>query len=216
MPDIQGVILIDVWADTALADFYRIVVQQTSVFDLRCCVNASYNLDLRNLGHEPRANQDRSLHNTFRYHFWNRGIESQTQDFKKIHSSDRLINNIVRYSRSTLSTDAILATPDFLGSDASVVILDTKDFFYHCGAYHNHKITNWLVAGQAWMMCVHFRPMGFLNLAKLVPKGYNFYITPWSIRDHMGQEITAKHFNGSDGLIWEPVENWGWRLAGQE
>lgn len=220
MPDIQGVILIDVWQDYRLRPFYQDVVNRLKNFNIKCCVNASYNLDITSI----KNFSDRSLHNTFRLHFWNRNpeyqntehqnTEYQNSQIEPMHPSDKLIYNVVRFSRSNYHTDSILHTSDLLGSDASIVILDTDDLIHHCQMYHNNSIKNWLIVGQSWMMCVHFRPMGLYRLAELVTKhDYNFFVTPWSVRDQCGVEIDDQCFQGSDGLSWEPVDNFGYRLA---
>lgn len=215
MPDIQGVILIDVWADSALADFYRSVVMHTEKFDIRCCVNASYNLDISAVTPPKDVRGDRSLYNTFRLHLWNQPIENQPPSLKNIHPSDRLIFNTMRHCRSNYHSDPILCTPDLLSSDASVVILDADDLLHHCTMYHNNNIKNWLVIGQAWMMCVHFRPMGLYNLRRLaVMHDFNFFVTPWSVLDHAGQHLSLDRFNGSDSLEWQSVKDFGFRLAG--
>ena len=211
MPDIQGVIMIDVWQDDRLRSFYQDLVHRLADFDIRCVVNASYNLDIQNIN-DPG---DRSLFNTFRSHLWNRGIEHQQPQIQPMHPSDRLIYNVVRFSRSDYLTDTTLHTPDLLGSDASVVILDTDDLVHHCEMYHNNSIKNWLIVGQSWMMCVHFRPMGLYNLRRLaVMHDFNFFVTPWSVLDHAGQQLSLDQFNGSDSLEWQSVKNFGFRLAG--
>ena len=213
MPNIQGVILIDVWDDPGLEDFYQDAVQRISGFDIKCCVNASYNLDLRMLAEDL---PDRSLSNTFRYHFWNRAAETQPEYHPSQHPSDRLINNVVRFSRSTRRTSPILAVPDLLNSDASVVILDINDLVYHCNTYHNNSIQNWLVIGQSWRQCVHFRPLGLHALSTLIKKeNYNIYVTPWSVLDAQQKQLDPKCFKGNDGISWEPVEDFGYRLAGR-
>ncbi len=211
MPDIQGVIMIDVWQDGQLRPFYQDVVNHLEKFDIRCCVNASYNLDIQGIN----DSSDRSLYNTFRLHFWNRGIEHQHVQIEPMHPSDRLIYNVVRFSRSDYHTDPTLHTPDLLGSDASIVILDTDDLVHHCEMYHNNSIKNWLIVGQSWMMCVHFRTMGLYRLAKLVTKhSYNFFVAPWSIRDQHGATVDHQCFQGSDGLSWQRVGDFGYRLVG--
>ena len=210
MPDIQGVIMIDVWQDDRLQTFYLDVVHRLSDFDIRCCVNASYNLDIQGIN----VSSDRSLYNTFRSHLWNRGIEHQKPEIQPMHPSDRLIYNVVRFSRSDFRTDPTLHTPDLLGSDASVVILDADDLVHHCEMYHNNSIKNWLIVGQSWMMCVHFRTMGLYRLAKLCTKhDYNFFVTPWSVRGTNGSAVDYRCFQGSDGLSWEKVDDFGYRLA---
>jgi len=212
IPNIQGVILIDVWDDPDLEDFYQDVIQRIAGFDIKCCINASYNLDLRMLAEDL---PDRSLSNTFRYHFWNRAAETQPDKHPGHHPSDRLINNVVRFSRSNRLTSPILAVSDLLNSDASVVILDIKDFVYHCQMYHNDSIKHWLVIGQSWGQCVHFRPVGLHSLSNIIKtQNYNIYVTPWSVLDHQHCQLTNKCFDGVDGILWQPVENFGYRLAG--
>ena len=212
MPNIQGVILIDVWEDPRLEDLYKDIVQRTAGFDIRCCVNATYNLDLRAVGQQS---QDRSLVNTFQKHFWNRGIETQIPSAIAKHPSDRLIANVVRYSRSDSRSSDTLAIPDLLASSASVVILDYRDFVYHCDVYHNNSIRDWLVMGQAWGHCLHWRPMGLRALLKLtLSRGYNFYVTTWGVLDHNYNTVTEKCFDGTDGIVWEPVDDFGYRLVG--
>lgn len=211
MPDIQGVIMIDVWQDDQLRSFYQGVVDHLAKSDIRCCVNASYNLDITGIN----DHSDRSLYNTFRLHLWNRGIEHQQPRIEPMHPSDRLIYNVVRFSRSNYRTDPTLHTPDLLGSDASVVILDTDDLVHHCEMYHNNSIKNWLIVGQSWMMCVHFRAMGLYRLAKLCAKhDYNFFVTPWSVRDQLGAAVDHACFQGSDNLTWQRIDDFGYRLAG--
>jgi len=215
VPEIQGVILIDAWQNDALRDFYQTVVDSTKQWKIRCCINASYNLDISAIA-AGQTLQDRSLYNTFRLHHWNRPIEQQSARFPvQPHASDRLIFNVVRFSRSNYVTDPILSTPDLLGGDASVVILDPDDLVYHCETYHNNSIRNWLIVGQAWQMCVHFRPMGLYNLAKLnKSQHYNFFVTPWSVRDASFNELDSDHFNGADNLTWQSVDQFGWKLVG--
>lgn len=211
MPDIQGVIMIDVWSLPELQSFFQTVQQRMPKFDIQCCVNASYNLDIGQINDVG----DRSLHNTFRLHLWNRGIEQQPLDLETMNPSDRLVFNVLRFSRSNYRTDPTLHTPDLLGSDASVVILDADDLVHHCQMYHNNSIKNWLILGQAWEMCVHHRPMGLCNLAKLISSNdYNFFVTPWSVRDQHGAELTQHCFQGSDGLCWDKVDGFGYRLLG--
>ena len=211
MPDIQGLILIDVWHVDRLRSFYQDVVYRLADFNIRCCVNATYNLGIQRIN-EPG---DRSLYNTFRSHLWNRGIEHQKTLIQPMHPSDRLIYNVVRFSRSDCRTDPILHTPDLLGSDASVVILDTDDLVHHCEMYHNNSIKNWLIIGQSWMMCVHWRTMGLHRLAELCTEhDYNFFVTPWSVRDQHGAAVDHACFQGSDGLRWQRVDDFGYRLAG--
>jgi hypothetical protein len=159
---------------------------------------------------------DRSLSNTFRYHFWNRAAETQPDKHPGHHPSDRLINNVVRFSRSDFRSSPILAVPDLLNSDASVIILDSDDLVHHCQMYHNDSIKNWLVIGQAWNMCLHGRPMGFYSLSSLIKKqNYNIYVTPWSVLDTQQKQLDPECFNGNDGIAWEPVEDFGYRLAGR-
>lgn len=214
MPAIQGVILIDVWANAALTGFYHSVAQRVSQFDIRCCVNASYNLDISNARFN-HSHSDRSLYNTFRRHLWNRPIQSQPSKLEHLHPSDRLAFNVMRFSRSNYTSDPALCTPDLLGSDASVVILDVDDLVHHCQMYHNNSIKNWLIVGQAWMMCVHFRPMGLYNLRRLaVLNDFQFFVTNWSVLDSAGQELSPRHFDGSDNLKWESVKDFGYRLIG--
>ena len=215
MPDIQGVILIDVWSDTRFHAFYKTVLDKLRAYGIQCCVNASYNLDISGVSLRHNQHKDRSMHNTFRMHLWNRPVEKQSLDLDTLHPSDRLVYNVMRFSRSNYRCDSMLATPDLLASDASLVILDPDDFLHHCKIYHNDNIKNWLVVGQAWNMCVHFRPMGLYNLRDLaVSNGFNFFVANWSVLDQHGHYINDACFDGSDHLIWESIDGFGHRLAG--
>lgn len=213
-PDIQGVILIDVWADDQLQDFYHGLVKNTKAYNIRCCVNASYSLDLSAMLNTVDQNLDISMSNTFRLHQYNT-LYSTDDNLPTRPGDNRLIMNLIKHSHGKSRTDPILATPNLLLNHASVMAMEIEDFLHHCAMYHNNGIKNWLVAGQAWLMCVHYRPIGLVNLAKLLEQHQmNFYVTPWSVVDKNKKTLTKKHFKDLDPVIWQEVPGFGYRVAG--
>lgn len=208
---IQGIILLDVWQLPDLYSFYDNLVDHLRHLDIRCCINASYNLDITAVANDGSQPNDVSWRNTVTQHLWNRSAEQEFLDLGTMHPSDRLVFNSLRMSRSTYRCDPKLYTPDLLASDASVVILDPDDFLYHCDIYHNDSIHNWLVAGQSWNMCLHHRPMGLYNLSKIRQRRphWNFVVTPWSVIDQHHQYLSDSEYDGRDGLQWRRIEELG-------
>ena len=213
-PNIQGVILIDAWQDDKLKDFYQGIADRTADLNIRCCVNASYALDLSCMLDSIELGRDISMHNTFRMHHYNRLYGDQNYDESRRRDNE-LIMNVIRHSHGKGRTDPRLATPNLLMSHASVMALEIEDFLHHCRSYHNNEIKDWLVAGQAWMMCLHFRPMGLYALANLIQShGFNIYVTPWSVLDKDHRALSRKSFRGLDPIIWQEVPGFGYRIAG--
>lgn len=209
-PDIQGVILIDTWANDDLADWYDVIAQRTADYNVRCCVNACYKLDLLTM--LPSGSRDISLLNTIQRHAWkpydDAHMDQRTAD-------ERLLMNMIRQCDGKSLTDPRLHTPNLLNNSASVALFSIEDLLHHCRAHHNNSIRDWLVVGQAWLMCLHFRSMGLYQLSELaMTQGWNFYVTPWSVLDRNYKPVSDKSFKGSDGITWQRIPGFGYRLAG--
>ncbi len=78
-----------------------------------------------------------------------------------------------------------------------------ESFIKHVNKLVPH-IKDWLVVGAAWQICVHYRPLGLVNLSKL--KQFNFYAADWGFVKSDNQLVNNKDFE-TDRLQWSKIND---------
>lgn len=168
IPVIDGLILIDCvkvahnsHQETRL--YYQQLIKLLSIFSFAHVVNSATGVEI--------DYSDRSQLNTFDRYLWTDCVDRPAPT--KRH--EKIIFNMIRYSRPGNYTSQLIHN-SLLDNDHSVFLVSLEDFLYHTQTTLNNSITNWLLVGQSWNMCVHDNNLGLKNIAKL-PKslGLNFY-----------------------------------------
>ena len=206
LPEIQGVILIDVWSSSKspMNNWYNHCAEKIQ----ELCpdayfVNASYNTrwDYENPG------RDNSQLNLLRiYHELDIPSENPPEEmFVNSQVPMRVMSHCKGLSTTTEHFKNLFSTTN------SVMLLDLEDFMFHNIHYLKGRVKNWLVAGKTWDMCAHTRPMGLNNLAKLLPFNFEFYATDWSICTHNAQPLNRDFFI-QDHLDWKELPGFGYQL----
>lgn len=200
---ITGWLLIDIWQEPpgdkadVIASWVDGIVRNRHFFTLECVVNAAYGCAIDTFNYS-----DPFVQNTLSLYCH----DEQSADHD-------LIFRLVQASNGGYRCHDKIR--EQLGGVASAVALyDINDFVKHCEITLDGRVRNWLVAGQSWQLCAHDRDLGFRRLRSLVPQGYNFYITPWSILKEDLQPLNELDVR-DDTLSWEMVPGFGWRLLAE-
>ena len=88
-----------------------------------------------------------------------------------------------------------------------VDVTNEKTFFEY---NQNWQITNWLVVGLTWQICLHTRPMGLNNLLKHKTHE-EFFIHPKCVLKENFSLLDESDVR-NDGLLWQTVNGLGYRL----
>lgn len=99
-----------------------------------------------------------------------------------------------------------LTVPDSLrlrmNNEYCFAFVNTSEFFYHVGNHLPNKITNWLILGRTWNMCVHDNSIGLQYLCKTAPGfGLNFYAVDGGFQKSDGTVVSKEDFE-NDKLTW--------------
>jgi len=198
VPVIDGLIMIDCWSPRRdqkkdYKNFYVPLLSKLINFDLKCIVNAAYNVTLNT--------NDISIHNAFQTYYW---PESQNQN-------TNIVQNLIKHCAGSNRTIPLFQET-LLDNADSIMLLEFDDFIHHWQTALDCKVNNWLVVGQTWKNCVHRRPIGLDNMYRNnTHRDLNFYaLTDGFIKDD-GTVTTHENFQ-QDNLPWALVENFGYKL----
>lgn len=200
-PPITGWLLIDIWQElptsqkrARIDQWVDHLLATRACFDLECVVNAAYSCKVDTF-HDP----DPFVQNTLELYC-----------YQELTADHTLIFNLMRESNKGYETHAGIRSQ--LSNTRSAVALHCfHDFVTHCEKTLQGNVRHWLVAGQSWQLCLHNRALGLNRLRELVRRGYNFYVTPWSVlRDDL-TSINEQDVQ-DDTLDWEAIPGFGWRL----
>jgi hypothetical protein len=199
MPVIDGLIMIDCWNPnnqqrSEYNNFYMPLLSQLIKFDLKCIVNAAYNVDL--------STQDISIRNTLKTYYW---PESKIQNAN-------IVQNLVKNCGASNKT-SVLFEEVLMHKIPSVMLLEFDDFVHHWQMVLDCQVNHWLVVGQAWKSCVHNRQMGLDNMYRNTQHhDLNFYALTDGFKTDDGTVTTHKNFQ-QDNLPWELVKDFGYKLV---
>ena len=118
--------------------------------------------------------------------------------------------------RGLEKNQGVLKTPDSLrlrmNNEYCVAFVHCTEFFYYVGNHLANKITNWLVLGRTWNMCVHENSIGLHNLSKFAPGfGLNFYAIDGGFQKSDLTIVTREDFE-NDPLEWIETTNSMYKL----
>jgi len=199
VPVIDGLIMIDCWHPSnqqrsEYNNFYVQLLSKLIKFDIKCIVNAAYNVDL--------STQDISIRNTLQTYYW---PESNIQNPDIVH-------NLVKHCGGSNKT-SVLIEEVLMHNSPSVMLLEFDDFVHHWQTVLDRQVNNWLVVGQAWKNCVHNRPIGLDNMYRNNShQDLNFYAITDGFKTDNGTVTTHANFQ-QDNLPWTYIENFGYKLV---
>lgn len=200
VPIVNGAVLIDCWEpksgqEKTENDFFVRLLNKLINYPLESVINATYNVEL--------TTQDPSIANTFRLYCWGEG-DTNT-------NNTEIIFNLIRYCASKNRTSTLISEA-LLKNNYSLMLLEFNDFLFHWKYNLDCKVNNWIVAGQAWNLCLHNRPLGLEKMFYSVADTLNFYVVPELARLEDGSIVTREHFK-QDWLPWQEISGFGYRLV---
>lgn len=216
---IQGVILIDCWADPdpRISSFYWELCQKLRVIGPKQVINASADLSL--LGENNPWQEwkwDPSIRNTLRRFAWDNSNFCDDHGRREhwLPDSQAILMNLLRHCYRLKNTAEIFFHKSILGNDNSVALFTPRDFLYYW-QHHCDEVEHWLVAGRSWRVCVHDRNLGLRqmrNLTRLTGGRLRFYVTDWSVLRNDREAISHEDII-QDDLTWTKT-NLGYMLIG--
>lgn len=191
-PEQWGLLCIDIWdVDGSNDGFYRHAVDQLQQYNITAVVNCTLDLEL--------SYQDVSVFNTLRQYHWH-----PKEPGSQINSV--VLLDLIR-AAGTQRTSKIIHDALF---DHRTVHLSNRATFIHHANYHYPEISDWIVLGSAWKLCLHIGPLGIDKLVDI--PNHKFYIFPeWSVQNE-NRTIVFEQQIHDDFLVWAPVLNGGYRL----
>jgi hypothetical protein len=67
-------------------------------------------------------------------------------------------------------------------------------------------VKSWLVVGQSWGVCTHWRSIGLVNLCKIAEQhGFSIYGTPWGFLNVDQKTCVAHDFLNDKDIAWTQV-----------
>jgi hypothetical protein len=187
LSSIRGLLVIDCWERPELGAFYQRLQDHVDPTQFDSIMVANYELAL--------DSTDLCQHNTLEVYSW----ETYTPN---------MLLPMVKESRSRKTSTWLQST----FSTNSFLILDADSLIHHCTTAVPH-ITDWLVIGGNWQVCMHGRPLGFHKL-KTLP--YNFYVTPNGVyntkKSNWLGDVNDLH---NDQLTWIDQGNHLYKLQNQ-
>jgi hypothetical protein len=198
VPVIDGLIMIDCWNPRCdqkkdYKNFYVPLLSKLINFDLKCIVNAAYNVTLNT--------NDLSIRNAFQTYYW---PQSQSQN-------TNIVQNLIRHCAGSNRTIPLFEET-LLDNADSIMLLEFDDFVYHWQNALDCRVNNWLVVGQTWKICVHSRPIGLDTMYRNnAYRNLNFYALTDGFKTDDGTVTTHTNFQ-QDNLPWAHIENFGYKL----
>jgi len=109
-----------------------------------------------------------------------------------------------------------LTVPDSLklrmNNEYCFAFIHPAEFFYHVRNYLENKITNWLILGRTWNMCVHYNSIGLHNLHKLARRfELNFYAINGGFQKSDLTTVTRADIE-NDSFKWNETNNSMYKL----
>lgn len=194
-PKKWGVLCIDVWDNNGTNDrFYQKAVSKLSQFNIGAVINCSNSLKL--------DYNDKSVYNTFKKYVWLPDIE--THNLRDVYQRIQL--NMLKFSGESESSKILKKN---LFNNNSICLYSKEAFLYHTATYCP-DITDWIVLGGAWKICIHNAPLGVKSALEIVT--HKFYIFPsWSVQNENKSAVSV-HQVELDELVWSSIDNEGYRL----
>jgi hypothetical protein len=193
--EIQGFILIDCVYSTGRPpddEFYEHVLEIIEKFgtDTSPIINAATGLQI--------DLDDRSIRNTM-----------------SVYSNDGELHRMMR--RGLEKHQGLLTTPGSLrrrmDNEYCFALIQPSDFFYHVVDHLQNKITNWLILGRTWDMCVHDNSIGLRCLCKFAPGfGLNFYAVDGGFQKLDLSTVTRADFHNDHSLDWTETKDSMYKL----
>lgn len=195
-PAVWGILCIDIWDDNGSNDrFYQRAIAKLSQYNIGLVVNCTNSLKI--------DYNDKSVYNTFKKYVWNLNLEDPTngdvyqqvqRDMLKF-SGERPVSRVLN---------------EKLFNDHSIFLNNKDTFLYHTAKYYP-EITDWIMLGSAWKICLHNSPLGVGHILPLIM--HKFHIFPdWSIQNEDLTPVSV-HQVDDDEFVWSSVGNGGYRLV---
>lgn len=191
-PQKWGVLCIDVWESNGNNDgFYHKALSCLSKYHVEVVVNCTTDLKI--------DYDDVSVYNTIDRYLWNpNSVNPQI--------NRNVLTNLIMVAGHQ-QTNKFLQNNLF--DHNTVHLSDRETFVHHAQCYHP-DITDWIILGNTWKICLHVGPLG---VDKLVEIGsHKFHIFPdWSIQAEHGGPPSLQDIH-DDFFVWAPIDNDGYRL----
>jgi hypothetical protein len=109
-----------------------------------------------------------------------------------------------------------LTVPDSLrlrmNNEYCFAFVHPSEFFYHVGNHLANKITNWLILGRTWDMCVHDNSIGIQHLCKTASGfGLNFYAVDGGFQKSDRTVVSTEDFE-NDKFTWTRTKDSMYKL----
>jgi len=193
--EIQGFILIDCvdsYRDED-AEFYKHVLKIIEKFGTETSpiINAATGLQMD-------FDNNRSIRNTVLLY----------SDHTELH---RMMRRGLEQHQGTLTTPDSLKLR--MNNEYCFAFIHLGEFFYHVGNHLKNKITNWLILGRTWNMCVHDNSIGLRNLHKFARRfGLNFYAIDGGFQKSDLTTVTRADFDNDYSFKWNETNNSMYKL----
>jgi hypothetical protein len=193
--EIQGFILIDC-VDSHReedAEFYKHVVKIIEKFGTSTSpiINAATGLQMD-------FDNDRSIRNTMLLY----------SDHSELH---RMMRRGLENNQGELTTANSLKPR--MDNEYCFAFATHNEFFYHVVKHLENKITNWLILGRTWNMCVHDNAIGLRHLHKFAPGlGLNFYVMDGGFQKADLSTVTRADIHNDCSLKWTETKYSMYRL----
>jgi len=90
-------------------------------------------------------------------------------------------------------------------SKQAFALYSINSFLKHCTTRVPH-VKSWLVVGQSWRICTHWRSIGLVNLCKIAEQhGFSIYGTPWGFLNVDQKTCVAYDFLNDKDIAWTQV-----------
>jgi hypothetical protein len=130
----------------------------------------------------------------------NRSIQNTLAQYPHPSEPHRMMRRGLEKNQGTLTTPDNLRLR--MNNEYCFAFVHPSEFFYYVGNHLANKITNWLILGRTWNMCVHNNSIGLHNLCRTAPGfGLNFYAIDGGFQKSDGTIVTKEDFE-NDTMTW--------------
>ena len=188
-PKVWGLLCIDCWDVPGNRFFYENAIIKLADFNIGAVVNCCTNLKI--------DYSDRSVYNTLKQYLWVDIMDGGRSPHEPEQNA-RVVNELIRCAGHNKTSQLL---HDNIFTDTTVHLSSVAAFKHHAQTHWLH-ITDWIILGSAWGMCITHGPLGIAKILSI--STMKFHIFPnWSVQNEKFEYVSDKELR-DDRFVWSP------------